>query len=194
MKKVLLLGVGNILMTDEGVGIHIIKEIEKRADKQVEYDILDGGTGGCNLIYELIEYDIVIIVDAIIDNNKPGTLSVREPKYSEDFPDMLSAHDFGLKAMIDSLIFMGKLPKIYILTISVSNINEMNITLSDGLKKSFARNVKLVEYFTALIIRYKSENVNYKYRNKRYFNSLIFNYLIFSKFPSSDKKLFTSYF
>ncbi len=153
-KKNLLLGIGNILMMDEGIGIHVIKEIEKRSCVERDYDILDGGTGGFNLIYELIEYENVIIVDAIMDGRKPGSISVRCPKYSRDFPEMLSAHDFGLKAMIDSLIFMDRLPKIYVITVTVESINQLNIALTKSLSDNFSRIVMTTEYLTALIMHY----------------------------------------
>ena len=108
MNKTLLLGIGNILISDEGIGIHVVNSIKKNILKNIEFDIIDGGTGGFNLLYSICEYENVVIVDAIMDGKKPGTISVRYPKYSKDFPDMLSAHDFGLKAMIDSLIFMDR--------------------------------------------------------------------------------------
>ena len=142
MKKTLLLGIGNILISDEGIGIHVINHIKSNSISEQDYDILDGGTGGFNLLYIISEYENVIIVDAIMDKEKTGTISVRHPKYSKDYPDMLSAHDFGLKAMIDSLIFMNKLPNIIIVTVSINcSLKEIKLDISSELKKSDRKSV-----------------------------------------------------
>ncbi|MGL4780301.1 MAG: hydrogenase maturation protease, partial [Bacteroidales bacterium] len=95
-EKLLILGLGNLVLKDEGVGIHAIQELEKE-DLPEHVDLLDGGTGGISLIGTLQEYKRVIMIDATLDNNPSGTIKVIKPKYSTDYPTLLSAHEIGLR-------------------------------------------------------------------------------------------------
>jgi len=76
----------------------------------------------------------VIIIDATMDQRLPGTVRVLEPKFASDFPKVLSAHDIGLKDLVESAALLGKLPKIYLITISVADIQNMEINLSESVK------------------------------------------------------------
>ncbi len=69
---VLVMGVGNYLMGDEGIGVHIAQQLEKT--KLPAYlDVLDGGTGGFLLMSYFDEYPVIIFVDATMDGQPPGT-------------------------------------------------------------------------------------------------------------------------
>ncbi len=79
MAKKLVLGVGNLLLTDEGIGIHAIQRIlgenrlgEKRLDEDLE--IIDGGTAGLALLYYLEGVDKLVIIDAVETGGPPGTI------------------------------------------------------------------------------------------------------------------------
>ncbi len=132
---ILILGIGNFLMGDEGVGVHAIKMLEKeKLPPRVE--LLDGGTGGFHLMGHLESHAIVIMIDATMDGKHPGTISLIKPKFASDFPAALSAHDIGLKDLIESLIVLDKLPEIHLFTISIKEIQPMQITLSDKVNAS----------------------------------------------------------
>lgn len=133
--KILIMGVGNLLMGDEGIGIHVIKKMEKARLPQ-NAELLDGGTGGFHLLSYLQNYPVIIIIDATMDNKPAGTISVIEPKFASDFPKSLSAHDIGLKDLVESTVLLGELPKIYLITISIENIKNMVIGLSGDVEKS----------------------------------------------------------
>ena len=92
MKKILILGIGNVLMGDEGVGVHSIKALEKKSLPE-EVDMLDGGTGGFHLMAYFQEYENVIRIDATMDKKPAGTVSVIEPKFASDFPILLKVCD-----------------------------------------------------------------------------------------------------
>ena len=97
--SILVMGVGNYLMGDEGIGVHIIQAMEKL--KLPDYvDILDGGTGGFLLLNCFEAYNTIIFVDATMDGKPAGTISLIKPKFASDFPSALSVHDVGLKDMI----------------------------------------------------------------------------------------------
>jgi len=129
MEKVLVLGIGNYLMGDEGIGVHCIKELKKtKLPSNVE--IIDGGTGGFHLLSYLSDNKIIIMIDATMDGKEEGRVSVIEPKFASDFPRALSSHDIGLRDLIESAAITGKLPKIYLIVISISSVQNMEINLS----------------------------------------------------------------
>jgi len=144
MKNILILGVGNILMGDEGIGIHSIKELEKNSFPE-NVTLLDGGTGGFHLLNYLQEYKIIIMIDASMDNKPEGTVSVIEPKFASDFPKSLSAHDIGLRDLIESVSLLGELPKIFLITISINHIQNMSMELSQKIKASLSEITQKVE-------------------------------------------------
>ena len=70
-KETLVLGVGNLLLKDEGVGIHVIKALENEK-LPAHVHLMDGGTGGLHLLSWLQGYDRIIMIDATLDNNPPS--------------------------------------------------------------------------------------------------------------------------
>ena len=72
--------------------------------------LMDGGTGGLHLISWLTGYDHIIMVDATLDSNPPGTVRLICPKYASDYPPLMSAHEIGLRDMIETMILTGDLP------------------------------------------------------------------------------------
>lgn len=125
----LVLGVGNYLMGDEGIGVHLIEQMSNR--QLPEYiDLLDGGTGGFLLLNYFEVYPVIIFVDATMDGKEEGTVSLIRPKFASDFPSALSVHDVGLKDMIESVYLMEKIPDIYLFTVSIKEIDPMWVGLS----------------------------------------------------------------
>lgn len=131
----LVMGVGNYLMGDEGIGVHIAQAMEKMPLPSY-LAALDGGTGGFFLMNYFDEYPSVIFVDATMDGRPAGTVRVTEPKFASDFPNALSVHDVGLKDMIETLYFMGNLPKLYLIAISIEEMIPMYVGLSPEVEKS----------------------------------------------------------
>ena len=127
--SILILGIGNYLMGDEGVGVHAIKALEGEKIP-AGVTLLDGGTGGFHLLSYLQDYPIVLLIDATMDGEPPGTVRVLRPKFASDFPRALSAHDIGLRDLIESAILTGKLPDIHLVTVSISDLNDMKTELS----------------------------------------------------------------
>ena len=130
MEKVLILGIGNVLMGDEGVGVHAAKELEK-LEWPENVDVLDGGTGGFHLLSYFHDYPKIILIDATLDGQPTGTVTLREPRYSSDYPRVLSAHDIGLKDLIDACSFTEKMPKVYLITVSIDDLDTLEIKLSE---------------------------------------------------------------
>jgi hydrogenase maturation protease len=134
LKKILVLGIGNILLRDEGVGIHIITKLEEEGYR--EADLMDGGTGGFHLLGFIQSYKTVIIIDASLDDFPAGNVRILHPKYAKDFPQQLSAHEIGLKDLIDSAFLLGNIPEICLIAISIKDFQEMGVELSPEVEKA----------------------------------------------------------
>lgn len=74
MGKNLILGVGNLLLTDEGVGIHAVRKLWEMSGLPQDLEIVDGGTAGLNLLYYLEGVDRLVIIDAVETGGPPGTI------------------------------------------------------------------------------------------------------------------------
>ncbi len=133
MKKILLLGIGNYLMGDEGVGVHFAQRLENEP-LPPGVDVLDGGTGGFHLSHFFEDYPTVVLIDATLDGQPPGTIRLLEPRFSQDFPKAMSTHDIGMKDVIEAMLFMGKLPKIYLFAVSIETLQQQQITLSEKIE------------------------------------------------------------
>ncbi|MCL1926773.1 MAG: hydrogenase maturation protease [Syntrophorhabdaceae bacterium] len=146
--KTLVLGVGNFLLKDEGVGIHAINELEKEI-MPPDVSLIDGGTGGLHLLGWLQDYDRIIMIDATLDDNPPGTIRLIHPRYASDFPPLMSAHEIGLRDIIEAMSLMGDLPEILLIVISVANISEVGTDLSPEIQAVLPEIVQLVKNQTA---------------------------------------------
>ncbi len=142
-KSILVLGIGNILLKDEGAGIHVVSAL--RQEGYGEAELMDGGTGGFHLLGFIQSYKTVIIIDASLDKYPVGHLRTLQPRYARDFPIQLSAHEIGLKDLLDSAFLLGNMPDIYLIAISVKDFQEMGMELSPEVKQAIPDAVKTVK-------------------------------------------------
>ncbi|TNE57553.1 MAG: hydrogenase maturation protease [Bacteroidetes bacterium] len=134
-KYVLLMGVGNYLMGDEGIGVHVARQLSTEP-LPPGTDVLDGGTGGFHLTGILEQYPIVILIDATIDGHRAGTIRLLEPRFASDFPRSMSTHDVGLRDVLEALQITGRMPKVYLITVSVEELQPMSVDLSPAVQKA----------------------------------------------------------
>jgi len=142
--KTLILGVGNLLLKDEGIGIHAVQALEKE-DLPTEVTLMDGGTGGLHLLNWLQDYERIIMIDATLDDNPPGTVRLIQPRYASDFPPLMSAHEIGLRDMIEAMCLLGSLPEIQLIVISAADISEVGTDLSPEMMAAIPEIVQLVK-------------------------------------------------
>ena len=133
---ILILGVGNYLLGDEGVGVHFVKYLETQ-NLPANIHLLDGGTGGYYLMPYMEHYSAVIMIDATIDGKNPGHFRMIRPRFSSDYPPQLSAHDIGLKDMIEGMMLLGTLPDLYLLAVSILDYDKLSIELTSEITDSF---------------------------------------------------------
>ena len=97
---------------------------------------MDGGTGGFHLLGFIQSYKYVIIIDASLDQFPAGHVRVLHPKYAKDFPNQLSAHEIGLKDLLDAAFLLGNLPDIHLVAISIKDFQEMGIGLTPEVEQA----------------------------------------------------------
>lgn len=130
--KVLILGIGNILMGDEGIGVSVVNSLEKAALPE-GVEILDGGTGGFILLEPMQSAEKIILIDATIDGAETGSVRRLRPRFSTDYPRTLTAHDIGLKDLLDAFYLLGDLPEVTLFAVSIPPLQEMKTELSPEL-------------------------------------------------------------
>jgi len=80
MMKILIAGIGNVLRGDDGFGIRVIEALSKDARVTAGVDLYEAGIAGIGLVQELINgYDALIMVDAVDQGSRPGTLFILDP-------------------------------------------------------------------------------------------------------------------
>lgn len=112
--KILILGIGNQLMTDDGVGGQAVLRLAEETKQLPGVSCLDGGTLGHLLVGYIEESDNLIVVDAAQMNAQPGEVRVFENQAMDDFlttnPNR-SVHEVGLSDLMDMALLGGHLPK-----------------------------------------------------------------------------------
>lgn len=144
MKPLLILGIGNLVLQDEGFGVHAVRELEKcRLPENV--DILDGGTAGMNLMGILQEYKDILIIDAALDHTPIGTVKHIIPKFSDAYPPLITVHEIGLKDVIDAMHLTGYCPNIELITVSVEKYDSLGMELSPKVEAAMPHAVEMVK-------------------------------------------------
>jgi hydrogenase maturation protease len=126
---ILVLGIGNYLLGDEGVGVHAARALSEQPLPD-GVSVVDGGTGGFHLLEHVQSHPAVILIDATMDGKPAGTVEVRRPRFASDFPRALSAHDIGLRDLIESAALTRDLPTCILITVSIDSVQDMTVTLS----------------------------------------------------------------
>lgn len=110
-KKISIIGIGNILMMDEGIGVHAVTSFPERYEIPGTVEIIDGGTQGLDLLPYLDGRDKVIVVDAVNFGRQPGAIAVIE---NDDVPAMIeskaSLHHLGLADVLSVAKMTDALP------------------------------------------------------------------------------------
>ncbi len=129
--KTLVLGVGNKLMSDEGVGVHVIERLVAGHDLPEEVQVLDGGTLGMDLLYYLEGIENLLLVDAVEAHKEPGAMIRLE---DEDVPAFLSMkispHQLGVPDMLAAAKLKGQYPTRLVLLGIQPELLEIGLDLS----------------------------------------------------------------
>lgn len=110
--KAVVLGVGNILRADEGIGVRVVEALQRDYELPEGVEAIDGGTSSMEMLEELSDLDFLLVVDAIVDHRPPGTLiRLDGDAVPVFFRRNLSPHGIGLSDVLAALEFMGREPR-----------------------------------------------------------------------------------
>jgi hydrogenase maturation protease len=132
-KKTLILGLGNPILTDDGVGVLVAESVRSRLPKDTHIDITEVSVGGLTLMESMIGYDRVILIDAFqrLGDNNPGVvhrMSLEDLRSISPTQHSASPHDASLVTALETGQRMGlPLPKdITIFAIEVENVMDFS--------------------------------------------------------------------
>lgn len=109
--KTALMGIGNIVLTDEGVGVHVVNAIKERYRFTPEIEMLDGGTMGLDLLHIFDDHDRLMLVDAVDYDKEPGYIRViRNDEIPQAIHHKFSVHHIGLNDLMAVAKLTDKLP------------------------------------------------------------------------------------
>lgn len=133
--KTLVLGLGNVIMGDEGVGVHTVRALAQHP-LPPNIECLDGGTGGFVLLEPLQQADRILLIDATDDENPYGTVTRTTPKFATDYPPTLTAHDIGIKDLLDAFYIQGGGRDVILYAISIDPRQPISMDLSEQCEKA----------------------------------------------------------
>jgi hydrogenase maturation protease len=110
--RILVLGIGNLLLGDEAVGVRIVEALEQRYRLPAHVEVLDGGTSGMELMEMMADRDHLIVADAVLTGAEPGSVAVL---YDEEIPALftrkVSPHQLGLSDVLMALRLTDEFPR-----------------------------------------------------------------------------------
>ncbi|WP_025121456.1 MULTISPECIES: HyaD/HybD family hydrogenase maturation endopeptidase [unclassified Serratia (in: enterobacteria)] len=110
--RILILGIGNLLLGDEAVGVRIVEALEQRYRLPAHVEVLDGGTSGMELMEIMADRDHLIVADAVLTGAAPGSIAVL---YDEEIPALftrkVSPHQLGLSDVLMALRLTDEFPR-----------------------------------------------------------------------------------
>ena len=130
-QPVLVLGLGNLLMQDEGIGVRVVEQLQRDYEFPPQIEVLDGGTAGMALFEHIVGRSHVIVIDAVKTGREPGTLvKLENDEVPAFFQNKVSPHQMALSDILAALKIGGELlPEIVVIGVEP-------VTLQTGLEMS----------------------------------------------------------
>jgi hydrogenase maturation protease len=143
-QKIVILGVGNLLLSDEGVGVHVANQLMEM-DLPAEVSVVEGGTDGFRLIDIITEADRLIVVDAVKGGGAPGSIYHFDIDEVQDCPSgfKTSVHQIGILEVINLSGLIGKKPYTTVIGVEPKSL-DMGMELSPEIKDKIPRMIQLI--------------------------------------------------
>lgn len=142
--RITILGVGNELLSDEGVGVHVVKELEKR-ELPTGVEVFEGGTDGFGLLHIICDTDYLIVIDSLKGGGEPGSIYRFDIKDAPTCSDLFktSVHQIGILEVINLSDLIGKTPETVVIGIEPQTI-DTGMELSPQVRAKIPRVIELV--------------------------------------------------
>jgi hydrogenase maturation protease len=153
-KNVVVIGLGNMLLSDEGIGVHIVRRLSSRQDKFPYVDFIDAGTGGMAVLHLIANRTKAVIIDCAKMGAKPGTLRRFTPDEAQSVKKLsqYSLHEQDILQIINLSKQLGECPK----EIIVFGIEPESIEPGQNLSKTLADKI---DTYTAEIRKELAETI-----------------------------------
>ena len=159
-KRILVAGIGNVFLGDDGFGVEVVKRLAER-ELPDEVEVADFGIRGMDLIYALQDdYEVVIFVDATPRGEEPGTVYLLEPEIEQDGEVVLDTHGMDPVKVIKFARTLGARPRSTLVVgcepgvvISGDDYEEMLMELSEPVQAAVEEAAKLVESLVGQIAK-----------------------------------------
>jgi len=141
MKRLLVLGVGNLLLTDDGVGVHAVQDLEREEEWDPEkVDFLDGATFTQDIFYIFQRYAQVLVLDTVKGGREPGTIyRFTEEQLRENYEQRLSLHDIDLLDSLRMAELLGNRPQVLVIGMEPLTISDWSMELSEPVKAKYPK-------------------------------------------------------
>ena len=130
-RRICVLGVGNILLVDEGFGIRAMEYLRDHYVWPDNIDFVDGGTLGMTLMPLLMDYDVIVGLDIVRGQAEPGTVYLLE---NEDMRKAVSfhdsTHDTDFVDLLETCTLLGSRPDAFVIGLEPFNFHEMSVGLT----------------------------------------------------------------
>lgn len=146
MDKVAVLGIGNLLLKDDGIGIHVIEHlIELGYDSIYNVELIDGGTCILDLLDVFVKNKKVIVLDSIKGGHMPGTIYKLTPQELGTYiKSTTSLHDVQILDILRDVELLGANPEVIIIGIEPEEIT-FDLELSTIIKESIPKITDIVK-------------------------------------------------
>lgn len=137
--KIMVMGVGNVLLSDEGLGVQFLNELSGDALPN-NVELLEGGTAGLELVHLIQDVDFLIIIDAINAKDEPGAIFRFEPEKLKILPEQfeVSFHQVGILEVLAMANILGNAPQTLIFGIQPKSL-EWGLDLSPEVYEVFPK-------------------------------------------------------
>ncbi|MGI8413972.1 MAG: hydrogenase maturation protease [Solirubrobacteraceae bacterium] len=150
LHKVLIAGVGNAWLRDDGFGGEVARRLEQR-ELPPNVSVMDVGTGGLDLAYEVMRgYDALVILDVSRQGGEPGTLYVMEPEENSvqasiEDGEAINPHSMDPQTVLRFVKSAGAWPaRVIVIACEPANVEEMGWGLSEQVAQAVERAIDLV--------------------------------------------------
>ncbi len=144
-QRIVVMGVGNVLLSDEGVGVRVLRELRARYDFPANVRLVDGGVLGLSLTGTFMDADQVIVIDAVRGGDEPGTIYrfawEAKPEHVQ-YKDSL--HQIDLMETMALLPLVGDPPSVLVVGVEYEDIDNWGLTLTPKVERAVPHLVELV--------------------------------------------------
>lgn len=131
-KKITVLGVGNLLFTDEGFGVRMVEKLCMEYDFSENVSVIDGGVLGTGLLGAMTDADELIVIDAVKNQGEPGSFYIIR---HEEIPSRIRAknslHQLDFLETLSLCHILGKVPKTVIFGVEPEDIETLGVSMTE---------------------------------------------------------------